>query len=358
MKPTTLEALGFNDQFKEYRKAKQLDAFLLGRVSLEHRERYMVLTEQGEIEAELLGNLRFAAQSRRDFPAVGDWVALSAYDDHKGLIHAVYPRSSLLERQTVGKTGEKQIIATNIDYGLVLQSLNRDFSINRMERYLTICNNSNIQPIILLTKIDLVEADQVQASLEKIRERVADVPILALSNATGEGLEALQAMVMPGKTYCLLGSSGVGKSTLINSLAGHELMPTGAISESIDRGKHVTTHRELIVLDTGGILIDNPGMREVGIADGAAGMQLTFEQIYELAEQCKFNDCTHVNEKGCAILAALDSGALHEQTYENYLKLEREQAHYSATVHERRKREKRFGKMVKRIVKQKKGEKY
>lgn len=353
-----LETLGFHPQLQEYREAQQLTAFLIGRVSSAHKERYTVLTDQGEFTAELLGNLRFTAQNSSDFPVVGDWVALAPYDTNKGLIHAIYPRRTLLERQAVGKTGEKQLIAANIDYGLIVQSLNRDFSMNRLERYLTICHASHIQPMILLTKIDLVEEALVMNSLQQLRERIPNVPIIPISNATGEGLADFQQLVKTGMTYCLLGSSGVGKSTLINRLTGNEVMHTGAISKSIDRGKHVTTHRELIVLDTGGILIDNPGMREVGIADSASGLAVTFEQIYALAAQCKFKDCTHVNEKGCAILAALDDGTLDEQTYQHYLKLEREQEHYSSTVHERRKKEKRFGKMVKRAVAQKKWNKY
>ena len=358
MKHTELKKLGFNPTFLEYRKDNNLASFLAGRVILEHRERYIVLTEQGKFECELLGNLRYAAENRSDLPAVGDWVALREYDTDKGLIHAIYPRFSLLERRAAGKAGEKQIIASNIDYGLIVQSLNRDFSMNRLERYFTICNASNIQPIIILSKIDLVDKQLVQDTLGQISERASNIPILPISNATGEGLEDLKKIFKTGKTYCLLGSSGVGKSTLINSLTGHSLMQTGEISQSIDRGKHVTTHRELIMLETGGILIDNPGMREVGIADSSEGLEATFEQIYELAEQCKFNDCTHVNETGCAILRALDDGQLNEQAYENYMKLEKEQEHYSLTVHEKRKKDKRFGKMVKRVIQHKKRSKY
>lgn len=358
MKHIELKALGFNHKFLAYRQENNLSAFLTGRVILEHRERYIVLTEQGKFECELLGNLRYAAGSRRDLPAVGDWVALREYDTGKGLIQAVYPRFSLLERQAVGKAGEKQIIASNIDYGLIVQSLNRDFSVNRIERYLTICSAGNIQPVILLSKIDLVDHQLVQDTLQQIKARVSHISIFAISNTTGEGLEDLKTIFKTGKTYCLLGSSGVGKSTLINSFSGHDIMQTGEISQHIDRGKHVTTHRELILLDTGGILIDNPGMREVGIADSSAGLEATFEQIYKLAAQCKFNDCTHVNEKGCAIVEALDNGQLNEQAYENYIKLEKEQAHYSLTVHEKRKKDKRFGKMVKSVMQQKKRDKY
>jgi ribosome biogenesis GTPase len=349
-----LENLGYKDHLDQYRNENDLSVFEVGRVTLEHKERYIVLTEHGEITCELLGNLRFTAQSRSDLPAVGDWVAFNEYDSDKGLIHAVFPRDNVLERQAVGRSGEKQIIASNIDYSLIVQSVNRDYSINRLERYITICHTAGIEPIIILNKIDLIKEGQVQEILHEINERIKGAAVVAISNSTGEGLDQVRPLIKGGKTYCLLGSSGVGKSTLINSLAGKQIMKTGAISESVDRGKHVTTHRELIVLETGGVIIDNPGMREVGITDSSSGLDMTFEKIHDLAHDCKFNDCTHRNEKGCAVLDALDSGELNEDTYENYMKLQREQAHFSASVHEKRMKEKAFGKMVKQVMNKKK----
>lgn len=348
-----IEDLGFNQNHHEHRTNNNLSNFDIGRVILEHKERYIVLTEQGELECELIGNLRYTAQTRADLPAVGDWVALSEYDVDKGLIHYVYPRKNALERQAVGRSGEKQMIASNIDYGLIVQSVNRDYSINRLERYITICHAASIEPIIILNKVDLIEEERLTAILDDVNTRIKDVVVLPVSNLTGEGLDQITAMIKKGNTYCLLGSSGVGKSTLINSLTGDERMKTGSISKAIDRGKHVSTHRELIVLSSGGVVIDNPGMREIGVTDNSIGVERTFEQIYELAEECKFNDCSHQNEKGCAILAALESGELNEETYENYMKLEREQTHFTATVHEKRKKDKAFSKMVKRVTHQK-----
>lgn len=353
MRTYTIQDLGFKEYLSKYRTDNNLESFTTGRIILEHKERYVVLTAKGELECELIGNLRFTARSRADLPAVGDWVAINEYDTGKGLIHAVYPRANVLERQAVGRNGEKQLIASNIDYGLIVQSVNRDYSINRLERYITICHAASITPVIILNKIDLIGEDQVNDILSEVKNRIKDILVVAISNVTGDGLEQITPLIKAGKTYCLLGSSGVGKSTLINSLAGNYLMKTGAISDSIDRGKHVTTHRELIVLKTGGVIIDNPGMREVGITDNSSGLEMTFEQIYELAGHCKFNDCSHQNEKGCAVLAALDSGALDEETYENFMKLEREQAHFSATLHEKRKKDKAFGKMVKRVMNEK-----
>ncbi|WP_430811393.1 MULTISPECIES: ribosome small subunit-dependent GTPase A [unclassified Carboxylicivirga] len=348
-----IKDLGFREYLRQYRSDNDLESLNIGRIILEHKERYAVLCEQGEIDCELIGNLRFTAQQRSDLPAVGDWVAVNEYDTGKGLIHAVYPRENILERQAVGRNGEKQIIATNIDYGLIVQSVNRDYSINRLERYITLCNTAKIEPIIVLNKIDLIEQKQLNNILSEVNNRVKGIIVVAISNLTGEGLEQIKSVIKAGKTYCLLGSSGVGKSTLINTLAGNQRMKTGAINESIDRGKHITSHRELIVLQTGGIIIDNPGMREVGLTDDQSGLEITFEKIYELTKDCKFKDCSHQNESGCAILAALDTGELNKDTYTNFMKLRREEAHFSATVHEKRKKEKAFGKMVKQFVNQK-----
>ncbi|WP_282782504.1 ribosome small subunit-dependent GTPase A [Phaeodactylibacter xiamenensis] len=353
-----LEDLGYNEALEAYRQEHGYSQHLVGRVTVEHRERYMVSSEEGEFDAELLGNLRYAAASKNDLPAVGDWVAISEYDEGKALIHAVFPRHTVLERQAVGKLGERQIIATNIDYGIIVQSVNRDFSINRLERYLTLCHAAKIQPLIVVTKVDLISKAEQESLLGKIRSRVADVPVFVVSNETQEGINALKDLVVRGKTYCLLGSSGVGKSSLINSLSGVERMKTGAISEGIDRGKHVTTHRELVPLVNGAVLIDNPGMREVGITDRSGGLEQTFEQIYALSGSCKFSDCTHTSEIGCAVLAALDSGDLEEATLENFYKMENEQAHFSSTVLERRARDKKFGKMYREVKKHKKKTKY
>lgn len=358
MKHINLEDLGFKQRLHKYKIENQLDSFLMGRVILQHRERYIVLTEQGEKESELLGNLRYTAESSMDFPAVGDWVALADYDTNKGIIHAIYPRDTVLSRQAVGKKGEKQIIATNLDYGIIVQSLNRDFSINRLERYLTICNASSIIPIIILSKVDLIGKKERLNIIYQVKERAKNIPLLTISNVTGEGLDDVRTLIEKGKTYCLLGSSGVGKSTLINCITGRILMKTNEISNSIGRGKHVTTHRELLVLETGGILIDNPGMREVGITDSSSGLASTFEQIIELKEHCKYNNCNHVNTKGCAVLDAVDSGQLDENVYENYMKLEREQEHYTSTIFEKRQKDKAFGKMVKNVLKYKKRDKY
>lgn len=350
----TLKELGYYSDLEKYCAKENLDAFSVGRVISEHKERYVVKTENGEYDSELIGNLRFNANSREDFPAVGDWVAISEYDEDKALIHNIYPRKSIIQRQAVGKFGEKQIIATNIDYGLIVQAVDRDFNMNRLERYLTICNASNVKPIIVLSKIDLIEELELKNILDEISKRINNVTVVSVSNATTKGYNKIEEIIESGVTYCLLGSSGVGKSTLLNNVSGKDYMKTGSISLSVNKGKHVTSHRELIVLENGGILIDNPGLREVGIVDTDGGLELTFDTIMALSNNCKFSDCTHIHENGCAILAAIEDGKLEKDVYENYLKMEKEKAHFDSSLLERRKKDKALGKMIKSVIKEKK----
>ncbi|MGJ5641136.1 ribosome small subunit-dependent GTPase A [Formosa sp. S-31] len=354
----TLQDLGYTSQLETYRQEQQLGGFGIGRVTMEHKDRYTVHTGATELDCELIGNLRFNATSRNDLPAVGDWVAISEYDEGKALIHAVLPRYSILERQAVDKFGEKQIIACNINFGLIVQSVNRDFNINRLERYLTLCYASGITPIIVISKTDLIDEQELNTILKQLNNRIKNVSIVPLSNTTGTGLEAMLKLMQKGKTYCLLGSSGVGKSSLINSLSGESRMKTGTISDSIDRGKHVTTHRELLVLANGSILIDNPGMREVGITERSGGLEHTFETIYTLTQKCKYSDCTHTTEKGCAVITALEQGDIDQASFENFLKMEREKEHYESTVAEKRKKDKDFGKMIKHYKNSRKSNKY
>ena len=346
----TLEDLGYNSELEDYRKEQNLDSFGIGRVILEHRDRYTVKTELNEFECELIGNLRFTVTDKNELPCVGDWVAISEYDEGKALIHAVLPRSSVLERKAVGKFGQSQIIAANIDVGIIIQSVNRDFSINRLERYLTICNSSKIGAIIILSKIDLIGESELNKLVIQVQERIKNVPVIAVSNKSRVGIDEINAKLIRGKTYCLLGSSGVGKSTLINTIIGEKVMETDQISERIDRGKHVTTHRELIVFENG-VLIDNPGMREVGITDASDGFEMTFDEILNLAQDCKYNDCTHTNEDGCAVLAALANNDLNPESYENFLKMEKERLHFESNAQERKKKDKDLGKLIKNMKK-------
>lgn len=350
----TLEELGYNEDLSRYRQEQNLQSFEIGRITSQHRERYIVLTEKGELEAEIIGNLRFSASDRSGFPAVGDWVAISVFNEDDAIIHSIYPRQNILERQAVGKFGEKQIIAANINYALIIQAIDRDFNLNRLERYLAISYASNIEPVIILSKIDLVDQDELAIMVDKIARRIRNVQIIAISNISRDGLEVLIQLIQKGKTYCFLGSSGVGKSSLINNLAGRNLLRTDSISESTKKGRHVTSHREMVVLENGGILVDNPGMREIGLADTTDGLETTFNQIIELSKDCKYSDCRHLNENSCAVLEALDQGELERAAYENYLKMEREKVHFQSSIAEKRQKDKEFGKMYKAYRKNRK----
>lgn len=207
----SLEELGYNASFEQYRINKNLQSFEVGRVVVEHKEKYLVKTLNSEYQADLTGKLRFTAETRSDFPAVGDWVAITLFDENNCLIHEIFPRTTTLTRKSIGKASESQIIATNIDYGIIVTAIDSNFNINRIERYLAICNSSNIQSIIILNKIDLIDTNRQQSLLEEIHKRIIDTPIILISSVTLDGIDILKDLLIKGKTYCLLGSSGVGK---------------------------------------------------------------------------------------------------------------------------------------------------
>jgi ribosome biogenesis GTPase len=352
-----IENLGYNSDIEAFIKTNNLQEFTIGRVMAEHKERYIVGTNDGTSEAEITGNLRFTANSKDDFPAVGDWVALLIYDNDFALIQHILPRRNTLSRRAIGKNTEKQIIATNIDYAFILQAVDRDFNINRIERYLTICKSSNINPLIVLSKTDLISSDQLNEQTKQIKSRTTNIPVMTISNQTMDGYDTIKSVIKQGKTYCLLGSSGVGKSSLVNNLSEKPTMKTDVISQHSNRGRHITSHRELILLESGGILIDNPGMREVGLTDSTNGIITTFNAITNIASNCKFKDCKHINEPDCAIIEAVTQGIIDRNSYENYLKLEKEKDHYESTIFEQRKKDKDLGKIIKDYKKVKKNNK-
>ena len=335
-----------------------MDGFEIGRITTEHKERYIVRINKGEFEAEITGNMRFTAENRSEYPAVGDWVSVKVYESDLAIIHEILPRKSVLERKAVGNKEEKQVIAANIDFAFIVQSADRDFNINRIERYLTICYSAGIEPMIILSKTDLVSETELNNLLAEINSRIKNVEVIPVSNQTRSGYDKFESILVKDKTYCFLGSSGVGKSTLINNLSGREIMKTGPLSSWTKKGKHTTDHRELIVLDNGSVLIDNPGMREVGITDGDSGLETTFGMITRFSASCRFSDCTHTGEKGCAVIEAVEKGQISRASYENYLKMEREKARFQTSIAEKRKKEKAFGKICKEGKKYRKERKY
>jgi len=323
----------------------------IGRVVAQYRGKYRVLSDNGEFWAEVTGKTVYLASSPLDYPIVGDLVGIVELGYGNSLIESIIPRINVLQRKSAGKNNS-QPIAANIDTAFILQSVDRDFNLNRFERYLTIVESSKIKPVLALNKCDLITPAELAEKKAILENRFKDIPIITISTLSGEGLDDLKKMIIPHQIHCLLGSSGVGKSSLINRLLGKELLKTMEISAQTKKGKHATTHRELFVLDGGGMIIDNPGMREIGLADANEGVRNVFAEIEQLGRGCKFIDCTHQHEPGCGVLAAIESGELSDEKYRSYIKLKKEASHYGLTELEKRRKDKKFGKMVKSTLKQ------
>ncbi len=319
-----LQSLGWNDGLGASFEP-QLEAGLVpGRISTQHRGVAVALTEVGEVRAELPGRLRHEATEARDLPTVGDWVALRPLDDGRALIEAVLPRSSLISRKTPWLATKEQLLAANVDLVLLVQALPLDVNPRRLERYLATVWESGATPVIVLTKTDLA-GDELPGLLAEVEDVALGVPVHPVCNVTGEGLDALRQHLLPGRTLVLLGSSGVGKSTIVNRLAGEELLETQEVREADQRGRHTTTRRELLLLPGGGLVIDTPGLRELQLWNVEEGLHQAFGDVDEIAARCKFRDCAHQTEPGCAIREALRSGELNPERWSSYVKLQREQ---------------------------------
>jgi ribosome biogenesis GTPase len=289
----------------------------------EHKESYRVKNENGEYLGKITGKQIFKAVLREDYPAEGDWVEITVPDNERVVIQKILPRKTIIKRRGVGKN-EVQVIASNVDVVFVVQSLDKDYSLNRFERYFAIAKEGGVKAAIILNKADLATREELEFKKAEIKDRFPDTDFILTSTVTSDGLERLKSYMRVAKTYCFLGSSGVGKSSLINKLIGQEILKTKEISVGTDRGKHTTTSREMFFLENGAIVIDNPGMREVGMAGNQAGIDSSFDEINNLAKGCKYPDCAHIHEPGCQVLAALNSGELDEGKYKNYINLKKE----------------------------------
>ena len=346
-----LEDLGYDKFFDLKREFLELTNFSIARVIAEHKEAYRVKNSDGEYLAKITGKQIFNATKRANYPAVGDWVGIIKLDDERAVIHNILPRKTILQKKYNNKQ-DIQIIATNIDIALIVESLDRDFNLNRFERYFVLANEGGIKPVVILNKVDLVSENELNQKIEQIKNRFNNIDIISTSAVTEQGLGELMNYTTRGKTYCFLGSSGVGKSSLINKLLKKNAIKIREISDSTGRGKHTTTTRGMYFLKNGGIVIDNPGIREVGIADAAAGIENVFDEITNFSKECKYADCTHIHESNCAVLKAIENGELDEAKYQNYIKLRKENEFYEMTNFEKREKDRKFGQFVKKAKEQ------
>ena len=329
-----LHDLGWTDSHQLEFEPHAAAGLAPGRVSEQHRGAYVVFTEDGEIRAEPAGRLSYEASGFGDLPAVGDWVAVALRPaEGAGTIQAVLPRRTKFSRKVAWSATEEQVVAANVDTVFLLSSLNEDLNLRRLERYLTLAWESGAKPVIILTKTDL--SPNVEQRVLEVEGISFGVPVHAISSLTGDGLDVVRSYIEPGKTIALLGSSGVGKSTLVNTLLGRELLAVKEIRESDGEGRHTTTHRQLVPLPGGGLVLDTPGMRELQLWESSEGLGEAFSDIEALAAQCRFNDCAHDTEPGCAIQAALETGTLELGRWSSYQKLQRELAHLERRLDKR-----------------------
>lgn len=351
----SLRELGFDQWFHEQLTERDVHESEIARITRVDRGRYLIHDGQKEIQAEMMGKFLHAAESSENIPCIGDWVSVEYHNEGTmAMIRDRLPRKTFLRRKTSGKMIEIQMLAANIDTAFIMQSCDRDFNLRRMERYLVMVKEGNIEPIILLSKSDLVADADLEEMISMIRQNRIESRIMAFSNNTGNGLEAIHQALEKSKTYCLLGSSGVGKTTLLNKFIGKEIFETNPVRTKDSRGRHTTAYRQLIVLDNGALLIDTPGLRELGMIGVNSSIDESFSEIMELAAGCRFNDCSHIHEAGCAIRTAIKNGELEEERYQNYLKLKKESAYHQMSYVEKRHKDKEFGRMVKSIMKHKK----
>lgn len=343
-----LEELGWSDWFEDKLDESMTSEYKLARVTAVSKDKYLIRNEVDEISAEITGKMLFGAESNLDLPTVGDWVYVQYFNQNTfAIINGILPRRSLLKRRVAGKKIDFQPIASNIDLAFIMQSVEFDFNLRRLERYLTMVNESDIQFVVLLSKVDLISPEELEQKVSKIVSSDPEIKIVSFSNKTRQGLTDIQMLLKTGKTYCLLGSSGVGKTTLINRLIGEDRFETDAVREKDGKGRHVTARRQMILLEKGGLIVDTPGMRELGNIGVDSGLKETFSDIKILSQDCHFNDCKHVSEPDCAVIKAVKDKELSEKRYQNYLKIRKESNFNAMSYLEKRNKNKAFGKYIK-----------
>jgi ribosome biogenesis GTPase / thiamine phosphate phosphatase len=323
------------------------------RVTVTHKTCYEVVSEKGAFTCELSGNMMFGRE-QTDYPCTGDWVIFQPIDSEKGIILDLLPRQKTLYRLKTGTVSEKQALASHVDKAFIVQSLDSYFNVRRIERFMVQMADEGIQAALVLTKTDLgFDQRLVENELKHI---AAKIPFFYTSTQQSESIDKLKAFIKPGETVVFTGMSGVGKSTLINALCGQEILQTSAISSATGKGRHTTTRREMVLLEGSGVLIDTPGVKLFGLTNDDKDSLLEVLDISRFEGQCRFGDCQHINEKGCAVIKAVEDGIVDRGVYENYLKLRKEAWHYTASVHEKRQYERSFSKMVKEFKNNKQGD--
>lgn len=349
---TDLIRLGWNAWFEE--RAESDSADILARVVAVDRNSLLLMNQNGTFRAKMAGSYLHHHPLLQELPCVGDWVGVERNKPEEcGLVNLLLERRTLLRRKQVGESSDYQMIAANIDYVLIVQSCHGDFNLKRLERYLVMVREGGADPCILLAKTDLVEPEILASQVAEIRAAGITAPVLTLSNVTLEGVEEFNRTLLPTKTYCFVGSSGVGKSTIINQLLGKEMLLTGDLSET-GEGMHTTVRRELIILENGALVIDNPGMREFGVLGSKDGVRDSFTDITNLASGCRYSDCSHTNEPICAVRESVKSGTISQEHYDNYIKLSGESKFNQLSYAEKRKKDRTFGKFKKTAKKEKK----
>lgn len=342
-----LADLGFDGWLEQQCTHMLQPGHSLARVTTVDRGAFLVRHQDAETYAELAGRFRFMVASATDLPCVGDWVCVQCHESGgPAIIQGVVPRKTFLRRKCPGKSVDFQMIAANINVAFIVQACGHDFNLARLDRYLVMANDGAIEPCVLLTKTDLVSPGELDQMIGQIRRRCAFCSIVTVSNTTGAGLHELRELLVPGRTYCLLGSSGVGKTTLINRLIGRDAFGTSEVSGT-GEGVHTTSRRHLLVLDCGSMLIDTPGMRELGLIGAGDGLDDAFSDIHACSANCRFADCSHTDEPGCSVLLAVENGTLSDERYQSFLKLRKETEFHDLTYVEKRKKEKTFGRFIK-----------